>query len=118
MPRTGASLRILCLLLSLTTVSPLTTAERNQPHRFADLETISDLFFVDDVHGWVAISGKQTVYSTADGGKTWSRNGTPTGLYSLTFIDSSIGWALGGTSSQEGNSIGVFKTIDGGHTWN
>lgn len=52
---------------------------------------------------------------TKDGGKTWDVrcmiDETSICLSSIYFIDKDSGWAVGG-------SYKIFKTIDGGETWN
>jgi photosystem II stability/assembly factor-like uncharacterized protein/putative cell wall-binding protein len=77
--------------------------------------------FVDTTHGW-AVGGGFDVYSspgtwgtilhTADGGVTWSRqgSGTTNWLDGVAFTDASHGWAVG-----DGGTI--IHTGDGGVHW-
>ncbi len=66
------------------------------------------------------LSAKAWLYTTADGGQTWSGNPLPatynyfyTGSPSL-FLDPSLGWVLADDASGGGQ---VFRTQDGGQTW-
>jgi photosystem II stability/assembly factor-like uncharacterized protein len=114
-----ACVRITWLLLFLFDFSHFgTTFATREQIQGGELECVSDLYFLNSQFGWVSISDQQVVYSTSDGGETWSRHPTPTGLYRITFVDPSLGWALGGTSDQDSKpSLGVFKTKDAGRTW-
>ncbi len=93
---------------------------------------ISDLFFVDDSHGWLVAhvgAGMNhdylTIYRTLDGGSTWTRIVDPinndAGIQSCSkngiwFADSLHGWLTG---SCNGVAAGVllYRTMDGGSTW-
>ncbi len=61
-----------------------------------------------------ASGNKIDLYSTQDGGKTWS-SGVVTADISaaLVFVSDSQGWAIGGNS----NSDHVYTTSDNGHSW-
>jgi photosystem II stability/assembly factor-like uncharacterized protein len=66
--------------------------------------------FLDPQHGW-AVGG--VLLYTTDGGRTWvagTRTGNMGTLYSVDFVDTSNGWAVGVQG-------GVLRTTDGGHTW-
>jgi photosystem II stability/assembly factor-like uncharacterized protein len=71
--------------------------------------------FVDTLHGWCA--GRDTIYRTADGGKSWRGSSLTSGGYvwrGLSFSDTLHGWAAG----VDANSIGViWRTTNGGVTW-
>jgi photosystem II stability/assembly factor-like uncharacterized protein len=68
-----------------------------------------DICFTSETRG--VIVGNRIVLTT-DGGNSWNvvydNNGEP--LYSASFADSLVGWAVG-------NNI-ILKTSDGGSTWN
>lgn len=81
-------------------------------------------WFLDSQQGWLVGAGS-TLLQTSDGGETW-RTGTLLGIEpasvksdaarrvrfnAASFVDRRRGWAVG----TEGR---VFKTIDGGRTWN
>ena len=81
--------------------------------------TLTDVEFVDPMHGWVATGGltpleARAVLSTVDGGATWQhRHYAEMGLggdgpTELDFVDASTGWGVG---------FGCWRTIDGGQTW-
>lgn len=63
-------------------------------------------------------------FRTTDGGKSWIKVATPDGVSAatdfthITFINSTIGW-LAGTSSSTNGSVGnaLYVTHDGGQTW-
>jgi photosystem II stability/assembly factor-like uncharacterized protein len=87
--------------------------------------SLRSLHFLDPFHGWVA--GREelphdggsvgVLLYTADGGCTWRRllmNAVP-GLNHIRFADKGMGYALGDGGGMY--PTGVFKTIDGGRTW-
>ncbi len=61
-----------------------------------------------------SISTTHFIYSTTDGGQTWTSNPSP--ARTLTFINPQVGWAL---ATGEGGSqpFALSLTQDGGHTW-
>ncbi|MCK9425224.1 MAG: YCF48-related protein [Ignavibacteriaceae bacterium] len=68
--------------------------------------------FIDTLHGWMVgriLPGNDyNIMITKDGGKSWNRYSTPA-IGCLTFFDSLVGFA--------GGSNNIYKTIDGGITW-
>jgi photosystem II stability/assembly factor-like uncharacterized protein len=75
--------------------------------------TLNDVFFTDNLHGWVVgING--TILKTTDGGATWmlQNSGTAEPLLTVFFANSNLGWAAGGAS----NAL-LLKTVNGGLTW-
>jgi photosystem II stability/assembly factor-like uncharacterized protein len=87
--------------------------------------SLRSLHFLDPFHGWVA--GREelphgggsvgVLLYTADGGGTWRRllmNAVP-GLNHIRFGDERTGYALGDGGGMY--PTGVFKTTDGGRTW-
>ncbi|MBM2816572.1 MAG: hypothetical protein HW421_3334 [Ignavibacteria bacterium] len=73
--------------------------------------------FTDSLHGWISISGKDTILRTTDGGANWVKlplinkriiNG-------LHFIDSLYGWAICPQISLD--YYPMLYTSDGGDTW-
>lgn len=76
------------------------------------VEPISALHFIDAMQGWATCGN--TLYTTNNGGATWSSaplSFTPQDLY---FMNATIGYACGGISSSPAI---VMKTTDGGVTW-
>jgi len=85
-----------------------------------DYQDIFKLFFVSQNNGWAAggffdyLSGSygRAIYNTTDGGITWNVQYDvtfETELHSIYFINSSTGFAAGGTA--------VMKTTNGGNNW-
>ncbi|MBL7994178.1 fibronectin type III domain-containing protein [bacterium] len=87
--------------------------------------------FVDTLNGWVAKYGigappSALIYHTIDGGVNWTlqadlsaANGYAGGLYNMQMINATTGYAVGGDRLQAGTQgAAVFKTTDGGSTWN
>ncbi|HLO04978.1 MAG TPA: YCF48-related protein [Symbiobacteriaceae bacterium] len=87
-----------------------------EPSRSSNLPSggyVSDLYFLDDQHGWISLA-RGSVLATKDGGQTWTATGgieveavTP---FTLRFLTPSDGLLLlrGG---------GIHTTGDGGRTW-
>ena len=89
--------------------------------------------FIDALHGWLLVhvgNGMSHdyvfLYSTADGGKTWKRivdpwvdnldmSCTKTGM---SFADTNTGLVTGDCNGVVPNSIYLYRTTDGGTTWN
>ncbi|MBI5404561.1 MAG: T9SS type A sorting domain-containing protein [Ignavibacteriae bacterium] len=75
-----------------------------------------DIQFPHKHHGYVGgDSGR--IYKSTDFGFTWFRQSTPSvqSNYSLFFVDSLRGWAVG--SIDYGNSGQILKTTNGGVNW-
>ena len=73
---------------------------------------LGSIEFIDTLHGWMVgriLPGNDyNIMITKDGGKNWNRYSSPT-IGCLTFFDSLVGFA--------GGSNDIYKTIDGGVTW-
>jgi photosystem II stability/assembly factor-like uncharacterized protein len=72
----------------------------------------SIIFFLDDLHGWMA--GNHGMFAmTADGGKTWTAQDLPgdEDLVMMQFVSPEVGWL------KPARSAGVLATSDGGKTW-
>lgn len=77
-------------------------------------ETLNDVCFVDEIHGW-AVGDNSTIIATTDGGKTWVKQDSPVDgmvLRKLQFVNHDVGFVCG--RSTYGTLI---HTIDGGKTW-
>jgi photosystem II stability/assembly factor-like uncharacterized protein len=73
--------------------------------------SVSSIHFFDTNQG-VAATSSGTIFSTIDGGETWTvtiRQGRVSGLSSLFFLDDRRGWAAG--------TGDVIRTDDGGQNW-
>jgi len=85
---------------------------RTWQHVFEANIQLSDLFFSDNLNGWLA--GKAGFLArTRDGGRTWVPIKTPTtnDLIAIDFVNSNAGCAVG-------SSCTIVCTKDGGMTWN
>ena len=73
--------------------------------------SLSGLYFVDDLYGWVA-GYPGIIRHTTDGGITWQQqyNAGTGNIYGVHFLDRSRGWAVGGGSL-------ILRTTDGGSRW-
>ena len=73
--------------------------------------TLLDVKFVNDTHGW-AVGEGGVIIATTDGGKTWTiqYSGYELTLNSVDFTDEANGWVVG--------QLGlILNTNDGGNTW-
>ena len=86
----------------------------------------SNLFFLDDQHGWLAVQaeGDSSLYATTDGGKTWqpveidpSSNGAPANARSVTFLSPQTGFVILSNSRYNQGRDVLLGTRDGGATW-
>jgi photosystem II stability/assembly factor-like uncharacterized protein len=91
-----------------------------QPDKHYNLRAIH---FIDNQTGF-ASSYDGKIIKTTDAGSTWDEleTNTTVPLYGIDFINSTIGFVVGGKSSCGGNGcipIGavILKTTDGGETW-
>ena len=87
---------------------------------------LNDVAFADATHGWaVGYAGKSStpgvrralILATSDGGATWNAQGagsagSDAGLQSVSFVDATHGWAVGG-----GPGATILATTNGGATW-
>jgi photosystem II stability/assembly factor-like uncharacterized protein len=81
----------------------------------------------DGREAWFVTGGATAarVFRTADRGRTWTVSETPvsaanasSGLFSIAFLDSSRGYALGGDYKQpKFDGLNGARTEDGGRTW-
>lgn len=81
---------------------------------------LTDLTFVDALHGWAA-GERGTIWATTDGGKHWraQTSGVSCRLTSVQFVNAENGWAAGGWFHPYTHTCrGVLlRTRDGGKTW-
>ena len=81
---------------------------------------LNDVFFVSPSQGW-AVGDRGVIWTTADGGATWTQQPTPIDcpLRSVHFLDSNFGFAVGGYQipfTKQGRGV-VLCTLDGGKRW-
>lgn len=74
--------------------------------------------FADRENGW-AVGRVPEVFSTVDGGATWSasRSKGRGGLQDVTCVDAEHAWAVGGKGGGRSSRPIVVATRDGGDTW-
>lgn len=88
-------------------------------------QTLFSVFFTDSNNGYAVgvksiigpiDSDSSIIFKTIDGGTTWTShlNGMTNWLYSVYFIDSSTGYAVGGNGGDKG---AILKTTNAGVTW-
>ncbi len=82
------------------------------------------MFVSDNEHVWLQkpdynnYPNGGTLYSTGDGGITWTSFTTPFSEGDLYFLDEQNGWALASLGAGAGsNAVAVYQTTDGGSTW-
>jgi photosystem II stability/assembly factor-like uncharacterized protein len=80
-------------------------------------KTAAGLYFANEKLGWV-ISGRD-LFHTRDGGSSWTRiSQFPNRNYvKIKFFDEKVGWVLQDNWQSKSRSNLVYKTIDGGRTW-
>ena len=86
-------------------------AGRWEPQDSGVTNTLLDVKFVSDTHGW-AVGESGVIIATTDGGNTWVRqsSGYELTLNGVDFADQSNGWVVG--------QLGlILNTKDGGNTW-
>ncbi len=81
-----------------------------------------DIYFIDEQKGWY-VNGQGKIYHTADGGSSWIKQLDKPGTFfrTIAFLDDKTGFA--GTVGTDyfpnvQDTIPLYKTTDGGMTWN
>jgi len=85
----------------------------------------SNLFFLDEQHGWLAVQTDvgASLYATVDGGKTWQPvainqgAGAPGNARSVHFLSLQVGFVILSNSSYNQGRDVLLGTRDGGITW-
>lgn len=74
--------------------------------------TITSLFFIDSLNGFIGTGFFGSVYKTTDGGKSWQLKFTEKYdiIHKIQFIDKNYGWFSSGEK-------GLFRTTDGGESF-
>ncbi len=85
-------------------------------HPGEDINTVTDVFFLDAAQGWL-VSEKGSLMQTQNGGQTWQplpRLPIASPKTKVYFADQRVGWLLGGGEPNDGR---LFRSGDGGLTW-
>lgn len=96
------------------TSTPSEGAPPGQPGGLPAGGYVADLFFLDAAHGWFSLN-RGGLWSTADGGSTWTQARGLSGADSLPavrFVSPEKGFMI-----QEQGTRGLLATLDGGATW-
>jgi photosystem II stability/assembly factor-like uncharacterized protein len=93
------------VLVALTVLFATTAASSSAGVRFDS--TKADVQFVSPSVGWV-LAGP-AVFGTSDGGRSWRRELSASGLLAVDAVDTEHAWAFTARS--------LFATGDGGHSW-
>ncbi|NRA11460.1 MAG: T9SS type A sorting domain-containing protein [Crocinitomicaceae bacterium] len=74
-------------------------------------QTLRSVYFLNENHGFIC--GEEGLFETTNGGLNWSLRtlSANTNLHHLDFYNDTTGFCTGGDYS-------IYKTIDGGFTWN
>ena len=76
----------------------------------------SDLFVLDADRAWVGVG--TTLYSTSNGGASWTRLATFDHLGSLDFVNAQDGWDMEDLGAAMGqDAVAIYRTTDGGRRW-
>jgi len=73
----------------------------------------ANISFIDNNTGWVSGTADGRIYHTSDAGVTWDIQLTDTlgRVIDLSFVNKSVGYSIS-------NVRGMYKTLNGGQTWN
>ncbi len=76
----------------------------------------SDLFVLDAERAWLDIG--TTLYSTSNGGASWTRLATFDHLGSLDFVNAQDGWDMENLGAAMGqDAVAIYRSTDGGRRW-
>ncbi len=76
----------------------------------------SDLFVLDAERAWLGVG--TTLYSTSDGGGSWTRLSTFDHLGSLDFVNAQDGWDMENLGAAMGqDAVAIYRSTDGGRRW-
>jgi photosystem II stability/assembly factor-like uncharacterized protein len=83
-----------------------------------DTVIFEKVYFINKDVGYI-IGRSGSIVSTKDGGKSWvvNESGVDYSLFDLSFVNTEIGWAVGGDLYQTRRTGVIIHTEDGGQTW-
>ena len=91
------------------------------PQKYSTGNTGGSVFFLDNLVGWITIGGRG--FTTANGGEGWKELALPDNfaIQDTYWTDKSTGWIAGyspATASRRSGTAALYKTSDGGTSWN
>jgi hypothetical protein len=107
---------LVALLLPLTGAGEAIAASGWQPQLWGTTDVLRGVSAVDANTAWAV--GYGAILKTTDGGSTWVAQ-LPTGNYmamGVVAVNKDVAWVYGADSGLT-NPTSVYKTIDGGATW-
>lgn len=82
--------------------------------------TISSADFVNRMRAWVVygrFTGRQTLLSTSDGGRTWTRVGRTPSYCQVQFVNPVDGWCVDIQGAAGSEFVAIYRTTNAGRTW-
>jgi photosystem II stability/assembly factor-like uncharacterized protein len=115
----------LYLVIAAYTITPCNGQELNIDTFSNSISSheITDLFFLDATHGWMAVAdhnlNQNYILQSKNRGASWRRFNCPLGVKKLFFVSPDQGWALQWVvdATLHRTSIHLLGTRDGGQHW-
>lgn len=82
--------------------------------------TISSADFVNRMRAWVVygrFTGRQTLLTTSDGGRTWTRVGRTPSYCQVQFVNPVDGWCVEIQGAAGSEFVAIYRTTNAGRTW-
>jgi photosystem II stability/assembly factor-like uncharacterized protein len=112
------------VLIAVAMLTFGTNSNRAQDHEYwhniksPTKEMLTELYFIDSLHGWAA-GNYGTLIKTTDAGYSWELmdSGTDLNIVGIYFHDTLNGWALSWKTDTAPLGTYLMKTTDGGENW-
>jgi photosystem II stability/assembly factor-like uncharacterized protein len=80
---------------------------------------VVDIFILNPNAGWIVVRDQDNLclFRTVDGGESWTQHSIPPGVFKLSFVNPTDGWALQAVHSEKRYFTKLLRTIDGGLRW-